>query len=286
MSDSPPTRRRTVDPSPSGATRIVRPATPADEIPLATSAYAPRRSPGLVTGTPAFAPVPVEEPPAGLGPVQIGWSADRTSLAATSRAAIRPLETSSDVLPELVEAPEKARPLWRHPASIVSMITTFVALLALGAFIVFGLLNPGAAASGLALEVGDDNVRATWSGPDTPYQLVVVGGPGGDELDISQLVTGTAAAKASRRPSPKTLLSSAVPPQVVLSVSIAVSSRMDLVAAMSPLSDGTADQISATVPATCGEAMDVPLIVTYPPLVQDERTFTPGRGDVRLDLAG
>jgi hypothetical protein len=193
MSDSPPTRRRTVDPSPSGATRIVRPATPADEIPLATSAYAPRRSPGLVTGTPAFAPVPVEEPPAGLGPVQIGWSADRTSLAATSRAAIRPLETSSDVLPELVEAPEKARPLWRHPASIVSMITTFVALLALGAFIVFGLLNPGAAASGLALEVGDDNVRATWSGPDTPYQLVVVGGPGGDELDISQLVTGTEA---------------------------------------------------------------------------------------------
>ena len=52
------------------------------------------------------------------------------------------------------------------------------------------MLNPGAAASGLALTVSSDNVRATWSGPDVPYQLLVVGGPGGEAVDVSQLVTG------------------------------------------------------------------------------------------------
>jgi hypothetical protein len=67
------------------------------------------------------------------------------------------------------------------------------------------------------------------------------------------------AANASRRPSPQTRLSSAVPPQLRSSVSTAVSSSSCRVRAMSPTRLGAADHISATVPATCGEAIEVPL---------------------------
>jgi hypothetical protein len=67
------------------------------------------------------------------------------------------------------------------------------------------------------------------------------------------------AANASSRPSPQTLLSSAVPPQLRSSVSIAVSSSSCRVRAMSPTRLGAADHINATVPATCGEATEVPL---------------------------
>lgn len=213
MTDTPPTRRvhrqsppQSADVESMWAVGVAsgdRPTAPeparppaqtgASEVPLATMSQVPRR-PALVTAAPAFAPAPVELPPAGhgQGPVRVGWDAGRTSLA-TVPAPIRPLETSSDVLPELTETPEKVRPLWRHPASIVSMATTLLALIALAVFVVIGILNPAAAASGLTLTAGDDNVRVTWSGPDVPYQLVVVGGPGGETVDVSQLVTGTEA---------------------------------------------------------------------------------------------
>ena len=48
------------------------------------------------------------------------------------------------------------------------------------------------------------------------------------------------------------------------------------VAATSPFSAGAADHISATVPATCGAAIEVPLKPAYPPPGTLERTFTPG----------
>ena len=69
------------------------------------------------------------------------------------------------------------------------------------------------------------------------------------------------AAKASSRPSPKTLLFWALPPQVRSSVSTAVWSSRARVAATSPSRLGAADQISATVPETWGVAMEVPLEV-------------------------
>ncbi len=67
------------------------------------------------------------------------------------------------------------------------------------------------------------------------------------------------AAKASSLPSPQTLLFSAVPPQVRSLVSTAVWFSSAAVPVRSPTSDGAADHISATVPAVCGEAIDVPL---------------------------
>lgn len=192
MTDNPSMRRlhrQSATPEPAQVITVDadRPAT--DAIPLATMSRPPRRPTAIVTAAPVFAPAPVEVPPAGHGPVRVGWEAGRASLA-TTPGPMRPLETSADILPELNEAVEKPRPLWRHPASLVSIGTTLVALTALGAFLVIGMLNPAAAASGLTLTVGSDNVRATWAGPDVPYQLLVVGGPGGEVVDVSQLITG------------------------------------------------------------------------------------------------
>src|SRR5262245_17004797 len=67
------------------------------------------------------------------------------------------------------------------------------------------------------------------------------------------------AANASRRPSPQTLLLAGVPPHWESGVSTAVWSRIALVWAMSRSIDGAADHIRATVAATCGDAIEVPL---------------------------
>src|SRR5262245_2671525 len=45
---------------------------------------------------------------------------------------------------------------------------------------------------------------------------------------------------------------------------------------MSPFNEGTSDQMRATVPATCGEAMDVPSKLAYALLGTLLRTPTPG----------
>jgi hypothetical protein len=72
-----------------------------------------------------------------------------------------------------------------------------------------------------------------------------------------------------------------VPPQVsglTVTPGLAVPVRTVFVAAMSRTSCGLADQRSATTPATCGPAIDVPLKNPYAvsvPLKAD-RTKTPG----------
>lgn len=202
MSDSIPSRRaqraaagsRAAD---GGSTDVLEEAPDAaprtDDIPAATVAAAPRR-PAPLSATPIFPPTLIEQAPAGAAPgaVRIGWEADRASLTSTV-APLRRLESAADVLPELAEDVAAPRPMWRHPAFLVSASLTLVALLALGVFVVLGMLNPPAAATGLSLTTSEDNVRVAWSGPDTAYQVIVVGGPAGDQLDVSQLVTGTEA---------------------------------------------------------------------------------------------
>lgn len=205
MNDSIPTRRaqrEAVDGyGPTGlSTTVAEPERefghtewrPAEGIPAATVAAAPRRSGAPITGTPVFAPTRIERPPAGVEAARIGWDTARASLTATT-GDIRRLETAADVLPELEEAQVAPRPMWRHPAFLLSAGMTFVALVVLAVFVVLGLLNPRPAATGLTLTAGDDNIRVAWSGPDVAYQVIVVGGPAGNELDVSQLVTGTEA---------------------------------------------------------------------------------------------
>lgn len=123
---------------------------------------------------------------------QLGWDSPRPSMQ-VAPGEIRTLETSGDVLPELEDAPEKQRPLWRHPAFLISVGTTILALIAFVVFVIVGGLSGRATASDLTLEVTDNVVRADWAGPDVPYQVIVVDGPSGPTLDVSQLVTGTEA---------------------------------------------------------------------------------------------
>ena len=59
-------------------------------------------------------------------------------------------------------------------------------------------------------------------------------------------------------------------------MSTAVSFSTAMVRPMSPCRVGAAAQIRATVPAVCGEAIDVPLSEPYPPLAIEDLTFTPG----------
>ena len=56
----------------------------------------------------------------------------------------------------------------------------------------------------------------------------------------------------------------------------AVLSSSALVAAMSPRMAGAADHMSATVPAMCGDAIDVPLNESYEFVGTLLRTLTPG----------
>lgn len=203
MSDSIPTRRAQREAAPMRSATALADAPesaepghtewrPAQGIPAATVAAAPRRSTAPIVGAPVFAPTRIEQPPADVQPARIGWDAARASLTATA-GEIRRLESAGDVLPELEEAQVAPRPMWRHPAFLVSAGLTLLALVALVVFLVLGMLNPRPAVSGLDLTAGDDNVRVSWSGPDVPYQVIVVGGPAGDELDVSQTVTGTEA---------------------------------------------------------------------------------------------
>ena len=73
------------------------------------------------------------------------------------------------------------------------------------------------------------------------------------------------AASASIRPQPKVLLGiwlPGTPPQVwVLVRGTAVCSIRDSTASTSPCQAGIAESRSATWPATCGPAIEVPLIV-------------------------
>jgi hypothetical protein len=104
--------------------------------------------------------------------------------------AKRSLESLGDLLPDLQEAAATRRPLWRHPAFLVSAGTTFVAIVVMVVLLLLGTFAPTASASDPVLTVTDDNVHLSWSGPDIPYDLYVVGGPQGALLDVSQLVTG------------------------------------------------------------------------------------------------
>lgn len=144
----------------------------------------------IITTTPASWAAPPQTAPAAMAG-QIGWDSARPSLEATA-GPIRPLEIAGSVLPELEDSPAaKRRPLWRHPAFLVSAGTTLLALIALVVFVILGLFTSRAAASDLTVELTENVVRASWTGPDVPYQVLVVDGPAGDAVDVSQRVTGT-----------------------------------------------------------------------------------------------
>lgn len=126
---------------------------------------------------------------------RLGWDAGQPAIYETwgvpAAYPKRPLSSGNDSLPELAEENVTPRRMWRHPAFLVSIITTLLALIAGGVLMVMGALSDGVpTVNDLDITAGEGNVHLTWSGPDTPYSLFVIQ-PGSDEaVDISQLVRG------------------------------------------------------------------------------------------------
>lgn len=108
-------------------------------------------------------------------------------------AAIRELGSGGAPLPEIVEAPERQRPWWRHPAFIVSIVTTFLALGAAAAWWIISMVTDDSVkVSNLAITAEAGNIVLQWEGPDAEYALYEVSSRG-DVTDLSQRVVGVSA---------------------------------------------------------------------------------------------
>lgn len=98
------------------------------------------------------------------------------------------LAPASNAIPELEASTEKPRSIWRHPAFLVSMILTVLALIAAGVLIVWSLLaGGGGAVSNAGISVESGNAHVSWTA-DGPVDLYVV--TGDEVLDVSQLIVG------------------------------------------------------------------------------------------------
>ncbi|MDR5698429.1 hypothetical protein [Agromyces aerolatus] len=140
---------------------------------------------------PPAAPAPATSaPPAGVRAV-VGRAAGQPELG--THGGSRSLGAASSVLPELAEVPQRERPWWRHPAFLVSMITTVLALLgALAWWIVSIVTDDSVRVDGLSLTIERGNAHLDWGGPDAAYALYAVDADG-SATDLTQLVRGTEA---------------------------------------------------------------------------------------------
>ncbi|WP_206448253.1 hypothetical protein [Agrococcus sp. KRD186] len=119
----------------------------------------------------------------------MGWERGQVSLRVAAERP--PLSSSGDVLPELEELRTPPRRWYKHPAFIVSLILT---VLAIGAgvawFVVSVVLAPDVRVTNLQLTIDAGNAHLDWDGPDAPYSVIAVDGSGA-QVDLSQLVRGT-----------------------------------------------------------------------------------------------
>jgi hypothetical protein len=134
---------------------------------------------------------PTAPPRAPSARTVIGGSAGHPALG--SHAGARALGAGASVLPELAEAPQRERPWWRHPAFLVSMITTVLALAAALAWWIISTVNDDSVrVGGLSLAIERGNAHLDWDGPDAAYTLYAVTADG-EATDLTQLVRGTEA---------------------------------------------------------------------------------------------
>lgn len=153
----------------------------------------------LASGTDASAPAPPAYPaaaqsstsgasPASAPRASIGTSPGQPALRSTAGA--RPLGTAGSVLPELAEAPASERKWWRHPAFMVSIGLTVLALAGAATWFIISAVNDDSVAvSGLTLQIEGGNAHLDWSGPDAAYSLYAVHGSG-EVVDLTQFVHG------------------------------------------------------------------------------------------------
>ncbi|RWZ53115.1 hypothetical protein ELQ90_04105 [Labedella phragmitis] len=129
--------------------------------------------------------------------MRLGWEPGQPALSADTVGAAAPVKrglvSGATVLPEITEAPPAPRKLWKHPAFIVSMITTLIAVgVAVTLIIMTALAEGPPRVTGLDITAGSGGVALSWNGPDVPYDVFVVsdGTDGTDVLDVSQAVRG------------------------------------------------------------------------------------------------
>lgn len=135
--------------------------------------------------------------PGSLTASRLGWEPGAPRLGeggeAVEAAPKRPLGSEIGVLPELEHREEKKRPLWRHPAFIVSGVLAVLAVGVGATLMILSLTSAGPPqVTALTVAVGEGNVRLTWDGPDVPYDLYAVASDGA-ATDLTQLVRGTEA---------------------------------------------------------------------------------------------
>ncbi len=128
--------------------------------------------------------------PRARPPVEEPVEADRRVPAGPR---LRPLASeSTGVLPELAEVEQKPRSLWRHPAFVVSMALTTLAIIATAVLLIVNIVGGQAPpVESAEIEAGGGNLHLTWTGASDVDLYAVTGG---ETLDLSQLIRGGAEA--------------------------------------------------------------------------------------------
>lgn len=134
------------------------------------------------------APVAVGAPPAPGGSAHLGFDGSRAARPAAGSAP--DLRASGRVLPELEPETQQRRRLWRHPAFLVSMGTTLVAIVAAVVLLLMGAFGGQASITQLGIDRTSGNIRVHWVGTGEPVEIFAVGGPSAEVLDLSQSATG------------------------------------------------------------------------------------------------
>lgn len=117
---------------------------------------------------------------------RLGYDPGQPQLAAGGPAPA--LGSGKEVLPVLEEAVAASRPMWRHPAFIVSSILTLLALVATGVFTVLSIVGGGAGkVSDAVISVSDGNAHLTWTSTGSVELYAVTNN---SPLDLTQLVAG------------------------------------------------------------------------------------------------
>jgi hypothetical protein len=162
--------------------------------PAAEATWAPSPDQASPFSEPVGAPAPSSPPMSDAAGVRLGWEPGQPALSAGAAGATAPVKrglvSGATVLPEITEAPPTPRKLWKHPAFIVSMITTLIAVGVAVTLIVMAALAEGPPrVTGLDITAGSGGVSLSWNGPDVPYDVFVVS-DGTEVLDVSQGVRG------------------------------------------------------------------------------------------------
>lgn len=130
----------------------------------------------------------VGTPPQPGGSAHLGFDGARAARPAAGSAP--DLRASGRVLPELEPEAQQRRRLWRHPAFLVSMGTTLLALIAAVVLLLMGAFGGQASITQLGIERTSGNIRVHWVGTGEPVEIFAIGGPSAEVLDLSQSATG------------------------------------------------------------------------------------------------